>query len=118
MLINSAGFAVLDPVNSKATLAYFILPAAVQMLLPPPPPPPLASSQTALDPSHFKNCPDEGESCPIFVTLPEPSNVNAAVPPPSFKDPPSSIVISPSTTKLPSPGSVDVVPTLSASILA
>ena len=32
------------------------------------PPPLLAASQTAFDPSHFRNCPVDGESWPIFVT--------------------------------------------------
>ena len=37
-------------------------------------PPPLAASHTAFDPSHLRNWPLEGESWPIFVTLPSTSD--------------------------------------------
>ena len=71
---------------------------------------PLAASHTAFEPSHFKNWPDEGESCPIFVTFPEPSNVNAAVPPASLSEPPSSKIISVVTFKSPAIVVVDAAP--------
>ena len=62
--------------------------------------PPDTVSATHLAPSHFRNWPLDGESWPIFVTFPEPSNVIAAVPPASLRDPPSSIMISPLTVTL------------------
>ena len=59
------------------------------------------ASHIALFPSHFKNSPLSGLSWPILVTCPLPSNVNAVVPPASFKDPPSSNIISSETFKEP-----------------